>query len=517
MQAYETQFNLSSANLSQLLYSYEQGKYSQFGGAGWQTSSFKISYSNYNWGTQEISTSATANRTWSHDLIYDYAPNGNPFSVWDAPPYAGMGTSATQTMYNDFSNDTFVGVYYNPATYKEIYNLSYLDAGGFIEGMMYLGTANSGFNGLPGISRYYPMFTLNVTHVTFVNRMMGGGTGGEAFLFGQRGSWTVSRYSYDLFENEPYNSTEPIKWYYDPLIFEDLSFSGGTNYINNSYFLNLNNQTLPIQGAEIAGYNAYAPHIFLSGDRFFYSPITSGGQMTVNPYGDTLKSWNVSNSYIDPYSGLPTESTLTYELPIGWNASLSVGQSPQLVSNTSLLQTTPPKGYHGGGNSPTESDFYNTSWSWAITPDVNTLSGTPTISYSNGLVGGPQPNFTWDGYKYTESVEPTYIQVGVNSANAPPVNLQFNGAPNTAYSVAMYDHGQLIDYTNVTSSANGVVTFTYNPATMPLDPVFELTTISASIPPSTPVSNTFLYLEIGLIVLIGVGVVIPLIIRRQNR
>lgn len=138
-----------------------------------------------------------------------------------------------------------------------------------------------------------------------------------------------------------------------------------------------------------------------------------------------------------------------------------------------------------------------------MAPDVNVSSGTPTISYANGLVGGPQPNFTWDGYKYTESVEPSYIQVGVNSANAPPVNLQFNGAPNTAYSVAMYDNGQLIDYTNVTSNANGVVTFTYNPATMPLDPVFQLTAFN---PVITPINSMFTNSELVLTIVAGFAI-----------
>ena len=155
--------------------------------------------------------------------------------------------------------------------------------------------------------------------------------------------------------------------------------------------------------------------------------------------------------------------------------------------------------------------------------DINTsnIKGETTLPiYMNGYQVASMSAATGH-YNFTASVNTGTLQysVSANSVTDQPVTLYWQGqAPSTEYAVAMYDHGSLIDYTNVSSNANGVVTFTYNPATMPLDPVFELTTtISASMPPPTPVSNTFLYLEIGLIAVLSVGLVIPLIIRRQYR
>ena len=85
-----------------------------------------------------------------------------------------------------------------------------------------------------------------------------------------------------------------------------------------------------------------------------------------------------------------------------------------------------------------------------------------------------------------------------------PVTLYWQGqAPNAEYAVAMYDHGSLIDYTNVTSNANGVVTFQYNPATMPLDPVFQLTTFN---PVITPINSMFTNSELILTIVAGFAI-----------
>ena len=113
-------------------------------------------------------------------------------------------------------------------------------------------------------------------------------------------------------------------------------------------------------------------------------------------------------------------------------------------------------------------------------------------------------------------VEPSYIQIGVNSTKAPMINLQFNGAsPNTEYSIAMYDHGSLVSYTNVSSNAQGVVTFVYNPGTMPLDPIFALESFSPAIAPhlNTGISTLDLMLIFGLLIIV-IAVVIPLVLRK---
>ena len=108
--------------------------------------------------------------------------------------------------------------------------------------------------------------------------------------------------------------------------------------------------------------------------------------------------------------------------------------------------------------------------------------------------------------------------LSANSASDQPISLMWNGqVPNTEYSVAMYDHGKLIDYTNVTSSANGVVTFTYNPATMPLDPVFELTTFHIVTSGSTAVPpEVFLYVLLAGGALLGAGAIIVAAVDRRR-
>ena len=87
----------------------------------------------------------------------------------------------------------------------------------------------------------------------------------------------------------------------------------------------------------------------------------------------------------------------------------------------------------------------------------------------------------------------------------------WNGqVPNAAYSVAMYNHGKLINYTNVASSANGVVTFSYNPATMPLDPTFALVP-----PPNQPDPNVTSLLTI-MAIAIGLGLLVWAITGRRR-
>ena len=383
-----------------------------------------------------------------------------------------------------YTNDTFGTVYYNQSLMKAISPHYYIGIGQFIEDM----------------NQKYPTFPLghlNITHNTFEPVLVGDGAfapqSAPADIVLGEGN-VQSNVSGNLFMNNYKYDTGPNATTITPYTWNIVDWAG-YNYIYNNVFENLNNQIIPIgSNNNESGTQGYGTITgghstnHLGGNKFYYSPSTIESYV---PLGSMTSEENSAGI-----------GQIAYQMPTFYNDSMNLN-NPQYVFNTSKMINDPL--------------FNLKTWIYNITPDVNILSGTPTLSYSNGLVGAPQPNFTWDGYKYTESVEPTYIQVGVNSANAPPVNLQFNGAPDTAYSIAMYDHGQLIDYTNITSSSNGVVTFTYNPATMPLDPVFELTTISASIPPSTPVSNTFLYLEIGLIALLSVGLVIPLIIRRQHR
>ena len=155
------------------------------------------------------------------------------------------------------------------------------------------------------------------------------------------------------------------------------------------------------------------------------------------------------------------------------------------------------------------------------TYNINTsnIKGETTLPiYMNGYQVAAMSAATGH-YNFTASVNTGTLQysVSANSASDQPVTLYWQGqTPNIEYAVAMYDHGSLIDYTNVTSNANGVVTFQYNPATMPLDPVFQLTTFTPIQPPpnGSPIS-TWNIILIGIAVIIVIGVVIPLVLREK--
>ena len=104
--------------------------------------------------------------------------------------------------------------------------------------------------------------------------------------------------------------------------------------------------------------------------------------------------------------------------------------------------------------------------------------------------GGPQPNFIWKGYNYSESVEPTYIKVGVNSSKAPSIDLQFSGVPGIKYLVQAFSRGSEFESFVENASSSGILNATYNPATMPLDPTFEVSPYVAPLPPYNPVQPT---------------------------
>ena len=429
------------------------------------------------------------NLTAEGNLLFDYIP-GNAFYDFGSP-----GDYAYLQRYT-ISNNTWNGMTFNYRVQTLIANHIYQPYGTKVV-----------FNGNSGLQHVFPYDLYeNITYNTFNFMPIGteyGVNPSSIVWLSDKGAYNIV--SHNLFTNSQASVQGNISYstsvngiYSSSPFAADIIPSSGLSYIKDNVFENLNNMTVPIVQSASNDVDGWNPITHISGNSFYYQPMKL--QSYISDNGPFLTSQLSGSS-----------STMAYEIPIDLNGTMT-GQFSQYVFNTSIQQTNFES---NGGTS--DSGVTPTVWSWGIAPDVNTLSGTPTISYSNGLVGGPQPNFTWQGYKYSESVEPSYIQVGVNSANAPPVNLQFNGAPNTAYSIAMYDNGQLIDYTNVTSSANGVVTFTYNPATMPLDPVFELTTFHIVTSGSTAVPpEVFLYVLLAGGALLGAGAIIVAAVDRRR-
>jgi hypothetical protein len=79
-------------------------------------------------------------------------------------------------------------------------------------------------------------------------------------------------------------------------------------------------------------------------------------------------------------------------------------------------------------------------------------------------------------YLYTLNVTSTSrIAIGVNSSAAPAAALRFGGlTPGSDYTVTEYDQGNAIAAVNYYANAQGVVNQTFDPATMPLDPIFAI-------------------------------------------
>jgi len=253
--------------------------------------------------------------------------------------------------------------------------------------------------------------------------------------------------------------------------------------ISGNYFLNLNNYTVPIVVS--------SDRANMSNNHFYYSPYPGTSSVSIGKVTST-----------DNWPDFPhTYDQLTYGYLVE-KGSVSFSGS-QYAFNSSVTF-----------------DQNLSAYIYSVAPDVNTLSGTPIISYSNGLVGGPQPNFIWKGYNYSESVEPSYIQVGVNSSKAPNVTLQYNNLyKKTLYIAYIYTNGVIYKDWAFNSNSSSTYNVTYDPATMPLDPtivVIPWTPTSPNPPPLTPIivnaGNNILqfieqpYILIPLIILIVAAV-----------
>ena len=360
--------------------------------------------------------------------------NHNMFIAADLQLYIGCSPSGEYPMYVNLYNNTFTGACMNESI---IYNLF----GKIIPSSYVLMVATHNDTYL----------TVNTTDNSF-----------DMFLSGQ-GLPTVAsdgpysgyfNFTNNLFTNQGISGPTPGK-YWNPPFTTDILATGYTHVrIVGNYFLNLNNMTNPWMN---------------QGDH--YPVYTSGNHYYVS--APPLDSYNkagyvavYSNSELSNRSKVSIEN-LTYTILVNSSASTS---DYNYVYNTSLQRSS-------------LNDFHMNFYVYVFTPDVSIQSGTPTISYSNGLVGGHQPNFIWKGYNYSESVEPTYIQVGVNSSKAPSIGLQFQGIAGALYDIEMFNNGSLISSYQESATSSGVLNATYNPATMPLDPIFYVEYVGSGVVP----------------------------------
>ena len=345
-------------------------------------------------------------------------------------PYSTDGIAGNN---NIFSNNT-VGSDY--VSYKFLNTTSdYFNSGS-------IGSYNFAIqteNGINNIFEYNTFYTF-----------AGGGGGISTVLYQGKSTATQVNFMNNVFwNNESFGSSAKMVEPYA----EDITLVGASNNVGsanpdiltNNWFMNLNNGTAPLMIENAAAY------VDLIGNHYFVNPETQPslhgilhltGYAFQNPYA--MYVGNVSHI---------SDSDYTYS-----------------------FNSTETGGYSG-----------LSGYLWNYTPDVTISNGNPLISYSNGLVGGPQPNFIWKGYDYSESVEPTYIQVGVNSSKAPSVDLQFSGVPGIKYLVQVFSQGSEFESFVENASSSGILNATYNPATMPLDPTFEVSPYVAPLPPYNPV------------------------------
>ncbi len=328
-----------------------------------------------------------------------------------------------------------------------------------------------------------PHMYLNIRHNTFMPYQVGVGGGSAPGLLQIYEGNVTYNITYNVFYNSQQYVIGPHNIYGQYNIGQesgDIGVSAGFPYIAHNWFLNLSNETLPITG-----------NGWIGTQEVLNEPMGLQGKMTLvdnhfyfHPFPlyqlDAPNGLGYNSKQLGPMTPTMISSLYTnisYEIPEQYNiSSPTISDQNQYIYNTTMLQKSV------GVNT----NLVN-AYSWAIAPDVNTLSGTPIISYSNGLVGGPQPSFTWKGYNYSESVEPTYIQVGVNSSKAPSVDLQFSGVPGTKYLVQAFSQGSEFESFVENASSSGILNATYNPATMPLDPTFEVSPYVAPLPPYNPV------------------------------
>ena len=273
--------------------------------------------------------------------------------------------------------------------------------------------------------------------------------------------------------------------------------------ITGNYFLDSNNVTKPIFIASNYNGTEHVPFTTNINGNHIYMGRFPG-------YPDQILSTSTSGnytylSYVIPRPGI-SPPTVNYE-----------GTGTYMYLSSSI--DTPAGGIPGTSNFTP----------YVFTPDVIDNGNSLMISYANGYAGGPQPNFTWKGYNYSESVEPTYIQVGVNSSKAPNVTLQYNNLyKKTLYIAYIYTNGVIYKDWAFNSNSSSTYNVTYDPATMPLDPtivVIPWTPTSPNPPPLTPIivnaGNSILqfieqpYVLIPLIILIVAAVVLVSTGRRK--
>ena len=365
---------------------------------------------------------------------FDFMPQNNTLIASDAfswnnwAPVSIDNNGIWVGNNNTISNDTF-GTYLQNRS--QFVRTGIINADGSINAIGLMTPGSDGVVGMTGAG-YSSYSRYSLYHDTFDTIVTGQNATSEIGPY-------ISTVDWCLFDNRL--PSGPTSTWADPQSF-DLALaasSKSSSTVEHDWFLNLSNQT--------AAFDIASTSATLGDLHYYYSTLGTGGS-------DVPAMSNYINS---------ARTQLVYGVVAG---SYPTAPLAQLVSNTSrsIVWTNSSAGQMVNGPI------------WVVSPDVTASASEASVAYQNGLVAGPQPNFFWHGYNYSESVEPLYAEIGVNSTKAPSLTVAFGGlSVGEPYALSEYNStsGGLINgpaNQYVYPTLHGWINVTYNPATMPTDP-----------------------------------------------
>ena len=191
-----------------------------------------------------------------------------------------------------------------------------------------------------------------------------------------------------------------------------------------------------------------------------YLPDTANDTRKVLP---TDYNFTFGNSYISAYWLQLANNFSTIYPGSSWSATLH--------SNPSFLNLT---GYLGIFSDQT----YTLNAS-----NIKNEASLPIYYSGNEIADIPASSAH---YNFTAISQSEY-SVSTTSAASPSVNLYFHGTSGLRYVVSIISKGRLFKSFIENATSTGIVNATFNPATMPLDPTFEVSPYVAPPPPYNPV------------------------------
>ncbi|MCL5678494.1 MAG: hypothetical protein M1442_04410 [Candidatus Thermoplasmatota archaeon] len=356
-----------------------------------------------------------------------------------------------------FNNDTFYGFHYDPAIWWKQWNLSTDVSIGYFQDLNLPNPPTATWG------RIY------MNYSTIYNVGIGTNNG---YAFGMSEGGIASYFNDNVFLNDPYTIYSQVGtggWvngsYMQIPFANDIEHAAGSLFMTNNWFLNLTNQTTPTASVIGSGGQGRAVSISVSNNHYFYYPNTLQAYIPTFTTPPTIPFDNNSKYNFPPGVERVTHANYSYEIPINYYGKFySTPLQDQYVFNSTVLQQNPFN--------------YNPASVYAhvIEPDVNTSAGYPIVFFDNGLVGGVQPNFTWNDSSYQLAVEPNMTYIKSSQSTASKIGLEFTvPAGFLNFNIWMYNitdgKDQLVK-SIPESNQSSQITVIYNPADMPQEAVF---------------------------------------------